>query len=89
LFEIKYIPSGFIITIIWCPNQGRHQRIDEALIIMNMNYNLTLQHVGKTDKREEKDMYQLSFKTYNTKIEGKFERSEIRHMIQILDNAII
>lgn len=56
---------------------------------MNMNYNLTLQHVGKTDKREEKDMYQLSFKTYNTKIEGKFERSEIRHMIQILDNAII
>lgn len=54
-----------------------------------MNFNLSLQHLGKTDTKEEKDMYHLSFKTYNTKIEGKFERSEIRHMIQILDNAIV
>ena len=34
------------------------------------------------------DMYHLKFKTYNATIEGKFERSEIRHMIQILDNSI-
>ena len=36
-----------------------------------------------------KDIYQLTLKTYNAQITGKFERSEIRHMIQILDNAII
>ena len=34
-------------------------------------------------------MYHLSFKTYNAEITCKFERSEIRHLIQQLDNAII
>ena len=28
-------------------------------------------------------------KKYNAEINGKFERSEIRHLIQQLDNAII
>jgi hypothetical protein len=54
-----------------------------------MKFDLKINHLGKTDKREDKDMYSLTFKTYNANIEGKFERSEIRHMIQILDNAII
>tara|TARA_Y100000114_G_C11605136_1_gene252387 strand:- start:384 stop:548 length:165 start_codon:yes stop_codon:yes gene_type:complete len=54
-----------------------------------MNIQVKINHIGKTDKKEEKDMYNILFKTYNAQIEGKFERSEIRHLIQILDNAII
>ena len=55
-----------------------------------MNFQLKIQSLGKVEKKSdaEKDMYHLSFKTYNATIEGKFERSEIRHMIQIMDNAI-
>ena len=34
-------------------------------------------------------IYELTFKTYNAQIEGKFERSEIRNLIEQLDNAII
>jgi hypothetical protein len=54
-----------------------------------MNIQVKINHIGKTDKKEEKDMYHILFKTYNAQIEGKFEKSEIRHIIQILDNAII
>lgn len=36
----------------------------------------------------KKDFYNISLKTYKQVIEGDFERSEIRHLIQILDNAI-
>lgn len=54
-----------------------------------MNFNLKIKHLGKVDKVEDKDMYEISLKTYNSTIEGKFEKSEIRHMIEILDNAII
>ena len=53
-----------------------------------MNIQVKINHIGKTDKKEEKDMYNILFKTYNAQIEGKFERSEIRRLIQILDNAI-
>jgi len=31
----------------------------------------------------------LTFKTYNAQVTGKFERSEIRHLIEKLDNAIV
>lgn len=56
-----------------------------------MKFNLKVDYLGKTENKHdaEKDMYHLAFKTYNATIEGKFERSELRHMIQILDNAII
>jgi len=54
-----------------------------------MKLDLKINHLGKTDKKEDKDMYSLTFKTYNAEISGKFERSEIRHLIQQLDNAII
>ncbi|MCH1613036.1 MAG: hypothetical protein L7S72_07040 [Flavobacteriales bacterium] len=56
-----------------------------------MNFNLQIEHLGKKENKNdtEKDMYHLTFKTYNAMITGKFERSEIRHMIQILDNSII
>lgn len=53
-----------------------------------MNFDLNIKHLFKEDKREDKDVYFLKLKTYNGQIEGKFERSEIRHIIQILDNAI-
>ena len=53
-----------------------------------MQFKLDVKHLFKEDKREEKDMYSIKFETYNSKVEGKFERSEIRHIIEILDNAI-
>ena len=56
-----------------------------------MKFDLKIDYLGKKEKKgdTEKDMYNLSFKTYNAQISGKFERSEIRHLIQQLDNAII
>lgn len=53
-----------------------------------MKFDCKVQHLRKEDSKEDRDFYKLSFKTYNSTIEGKFERSEIRHLIQILDNAI-
>lgn len=56
-----------------------------------MKFDLKIQYLGKKEEKNdaEKDMYHLTFKTYNAQIEGKFEKSELRHMIQILDNSII
>ena len=56
-----------------------------------MKLNLKIDYLGKKERKgdTEKDMYQISFKTYNAEISGKFELSEIRHLIQQLDNAII
>ena len=55
-----------------------------------MKFNINIEHLGKKENKNdyEKDMYHLTFKTYNAEVTGKFERSEIRHIIQILDNAI-
>ncbi len=36
----------------------------------------------------KKDHYRLKISTYKTQIEGIFERSELRHIIQTIDNAI-
>lgn len=59
------------------------------LKLYNMNFDLKVTHLFKEDgKREDKDMYSLKLKTYNGQVEGKFEKSEIRHIIEILDNAI-
>ena len=56
-----------------------------------MKFDLKIKYLGKREEKgdTEKDMYHLTFKTYNAQIEGKFEKSEIRHIIQILDNAVI
>lgn len=56
-----------------------------------MNFDLKIDHLGKKELKHDadKDMYYLTFKTYNAEVSGKFERSEIRNIIQILDNAII
>ena len=55
-----------------------------------MKFDLKIKDLGKIEKKgdAEKHMYHIEFKTYNATIEGKFERSEIRHMIEILDNSI-
>jgi hypothetical protein len=56
-----------------------------------MKFDLKINYLGKREDKgdTEKDMYHLTFKTYNAQIEGKFEKSEIRHIIQILDNAVL
>lgn len=56
-----------------------------------MKFDLKIEYLGKKENKHEteKDMYYLTFKTYNQQVTGKFERSEIRHLIQQLDNAII
>jgi len=55
-----------------------------------MKFNIQIQHLGKKENKHDtdKDMYHLTFKTYNAEVKGKFEKSEIRHIIEILDNAI-
>lgn len=55
-----------------------------------MKFDCKIEYLGKKeDKGEaEKHLYHLIFKTYNAQIEGKFEKSELRHLIQIIDNAI-
>ena len=55
-----------------------------------MNLKLTINYLGKKENKHDtdKDMYHVTFKTYNAEISGKFERSEIRHLIQQLDNAV-
>ncbi len=63
-----------------------------VLLVLSLSTNSILaQEKNKEaseDKKEEKDMFYLKFETYNNKLEGKFERSDIRHIIEILDNAI-
>lgn len=56
-----------------------------------MKFDLKIEYLGKKEDKHtaEKDMYHLCFKTYNAEISGKFEKSEIRHLIQILDNAVV
>lgn len=56
-----------------------------------MKFNLKIEYLGKKENKHEaeKDMYHLTFKTYNAEITGKFEKSEIRHLIEQLDNAIL
>ena len=38
--------------------------------------------------KDKPDYYDLSMITYKQKIEGRFERSELRNMIEIIDNSI-
>ena len=56
-----------------------------------MKFKLNIEYLGKRENKHDtdKDMYHLTFKTYNAVITGKFERSELRHLIQQLDNAIV
>lgn len=37
---------------------------------------------------DEKDMFMVNFSTYKQQIQGKFEKSELREIIETIDNAI-
>ena len=56
-----------------------------------MKFDLKIDYLGKKEDKgdTEKHIHNLLFKTYNAQIEGKFEKSELRQIIQILDNAIV
>lgn len=38
--------------------------------------------------QNKEDYYDLEISTYKEKLSGRFERSEIREMIEVLDNSI-
>ena len=56
-----------------------------------MKFDIKIEYLGKKENKHEaeKDMYHLTFKTYNAEVTGKFEKSELRNLIEQLDNAII
>lgn len=39
-------------------------------------------------KEVKKDYYELKIKTYKNELKGIFERSELRNLIEVIDNAI-
>ena len=41
-----------------------------------------------TEVENKEDHYDFELTTYKEKVSGRFERSEIRHLIEILDNSI-
>lgn len=50
---------------------------------------LIMQFTAKVTEVENKeDHYDLEIKTYKGEIKGRFERSELRNLIEIIDNAI-
>lgn len=64
--------------------------MNTAQNLSEMKFDLSIDYLGKKEDKHtaEKHMYSLSFKTYNGEVSGRFEKSEIRHIIQQLDNAI-
>ena len=50
---------------------------------MNMEFKAKCKEV-----ENKEDHYDVSISTYKHKLEARFERSEIRHLIEILDNSI-
>ena len=56
-----------------------------------MKFDIKIEYLGKKENKHEaeKDMYHLTFKTYNAEVTGKFEKSELRNLKEQLDNAII
>lgn len=56
-----------------------------------MKFELKIEYLGKKENKHDtdKDMYHLTFKTYNAQVTGKFEKSELRYLIEKLDNAIV
>jgi len=44
--------------------------------------------IPRTKTKDESDMFDLKITTYKQKIEGRFEKSELRKLIATIDNAI-
>ena len=51
-----------------------------------MQYTIKVKELPKTV--DDRDQYYFKLKTYNGLVEGKFEKSELRHIIEAIDNAI-
>jgi len=41
-----------------------------------------------TEVKDREDHYDIVFSTYKQTLKGRFERSELRHLIEIIDNSI-
>ena len=52
-----------------------------------MQFTVKIRPLSK-DEIKDKDWYDVEIKTYNGKISGRFEKYELRHLIQQIDNAI-
>ena len=48
-----------------------------------MNFKVKCEEVPNKE-----DYYELEIKTYKGSISGRFERSELRHLIGVIDNSI-
>lgn len=53
-----------------------------------MNLDVKLQQLFEKDSLSKNNYYHLTIKTYKDVFEGKFERSELRYLIQEIDNGI-
>lgn len=49
----------------------------------DMNFTAKVSEVSNKE-----DCYDVDVRTYKGEIKGRFERSELRHLIEIIDNAI-
>jgi len=52
-----------------------------------MQFTVKIKPTSK-DEVKDKDWYDVEIKTYKEKISGRFEKYELRHLIQQIDNAI-
>ena len=53
-----------------------------------MKVDVTIKRLPDSDEVEDKHMFYLKIASYKEKIEGKFEKSELRQLIGKIDNAI-
>lgn len=54
-----------------------------------MKIDITIKPLGDSGDVEDKHMFYVTMSTYKSKIEGRFEKSELRLLMQTIDNAII
>ena len=53
-----------------------------------MNVKVKIKPVNDESSLSKSSYYYLTVKTYKDTFEGKFERSELRHLIEVIDNGI-
>lgn len=54
-----------------------------------MKIDVKIERLEKRDAEGLKDMYHLKMRTYKETIEGRFEKSDLRQLIETIDNALI
>tara|TARA_R110002167_G_scaffold331706_1_gene538406 strand:- start:57462 stop:57629 length:168 start_codon:yes stop_codon:yes gene_type:complete len=53
-----------------------------------MKIKVRIEQIPNTKEESETNMFRLKLKTYSQEIEGRFERSELRDLIEKIDNGI-